>query len=318
MSSQLAFVFPGQGSQSLGMLKDLNQQFPLIQETFATASECLGYDLWQLTQEGPESQLNQTEKTQPALLAGGVALFKVWQAQGGPLPGWMAGHSLGEYTALVCADSLNYADAISLVALRGRLMQDAVAEGQGAMAAIIGLTDEQVTAVCEEAAQGDALSPANFNAIGQVVVAGETSAVTRAIELAKSKGAKLAKMIPVSVPSHCALMKPAADKLAEHLASIPFSKSTVPVINNVDVTAAYTPDGIRAALVKQLYSPVRWVETIQLLTQKGVTQFVECGPGKVLAGLNKRIVPEASMVSISTVEGLKEGLGVRSPLSTGG
>jgi len=298
-NSHTAFLFPGQGSQSLGMLAEMAQHSPLIQKTYAQASEQLGYDLWQLTQEGPDALLNQTERTQPALLAGGVAMFRVWQAKGGELPAFMAGHSLGEYTALVCAGVLDYADAVSLVALRGRLMQEAVAEGEGAMAAIVGLTDEQVMEVCTQAAENNILSPANFNAIGQIVLAGETIAVERAIHISKQMGAKIAKFIPVSVPSHCALMKPAAEKLALHLQSIQMHPPQLPVVNNVDVACYDEPDQIRSALVRQLYSPVRWVETMQWLAQQGVQRFVECGPGKVLAGLNKRIVPELEMVSIS-------------------
>ncbi len=304
----LAFLFPGQGSQSVGMLKELGLRFPLIQETYLEASERLGYNLWQVTQEGPESLLNQTEYTQPALLAGSVALFRLWRAQGGELPAWVAGHSLGEYTALVCGGALDYLDAISLVALRGRLMQESVQAGEGAMVAIIGLTDEEVMAVCAKAAGHDVLSPANFNAIGQTVLAGHAVAATRAIDIAKAMGAKIAKLIPVSVPSHCLLMKPAAEKLAVHLRATHFNKLEIPMINNVDVAFYEEPDQIRAALAQQLYSPVHWVETIQLLVAKGMRSFVECGPGKVLAGLNKRIVPEVGMVSIGTEEGLMQGL----------
>lgn len=294
---QLAFLFPGQGSQSLGMLSELAQSSPLVISTYAQASEQLGYDLWKLVQEGPDTLLGQTEYTQPALLAAGVAVFKVWQEQGSECPAFMAGHSLGEYTALVCAGVLDYSDAVSLVALRGRLMQEAIKEGEGSMAAIIGLTEAQIAQICVEAAEEQVLSPANFNAIGQTVLAGETSAITRAIDLAKQMGAKIAKLIPVSVPSHCALMKPAAEKLAEYLANIKMNKPVIPVISNVDVAIHDESDQIRTALIKQLYNPVRWVETIQFLAQQGVQCFVECGPGKVLAGLNKRIIPGLNTIS---------------------
>jgi [acyl-carrier-protein] S-malonyltransferase len=306
--STCAFLFPGQGSQSIGMLADLAQDFPCIQETYAIASAQLGYDLWQLVQAGPEADLHQTEHTQPALLAGGVAMFEVWKTKHGALPAFMAGHSLGEYTALVCAGALDYADAISLVALRGRFMQAAVKAGEGAMAAIVGLTEEQVQQICITSAAGAVLSPANFNAIGQTVLAGETAAIERAIAHAKQLGAKIAKQIPVSVPSHCALMHPAAEQLAAYLENVQIHPTQIPVIRNVDARPHQDPAQIRAALVKQLYNPVRWVETIQWLAAEGVQQFIECGPGKVLAGLNKRIVPALKTVSIGTKEGVLQAL----------
>ncbi len=284
-----AFIFPGQGSQSVGMLADLAAQYAQVAETFAEASEALGYDLWKITQEGPADELNQTHITQPAMLAGGIAVHRVWQAQGGARPLAMAGHSLGEYTALVAAGSLSLADAVQLVADRGRFMQEAVPAGVGAMAAILGLDDARVIEVCEQAAQGEVVSAVNFNSPGQVVVAGHKAAVERAVELAKEAGAKRALLLPVSVPSHCSLMLPAAEKLAERLAGIEFSTPAIPVYNNVDVTAESDADAIRAALKRQLFSPVRWVETIQALADAGVDTVVECGPGKVLAGLNKRI-----------------------------
>lgn len=295
----LAFLFPGQGSQSVGMLAELAPNFPLIVETYQEASDILGYDLWKLVQEGPETLLNQTERTQPALLAASVAMFRIWQAHQKELPAWMAGHSLGEYSALVCADALNYKDAISLVALRGQFMQQAVQEGQGAMAAVVSLSDAQIAEICLQAAEGQVLAAANFNAIGQIVLAGETAAIERALVLAKQMGAKIAKLIPVSVPSHCLLMKPAADQLAAHLEKITIHKPKTPVVSNVDVACFDTAEDIRSALVRQLYNPVRWVETIQFLAQKGVQNFVECGPGKVLTGLNKRIVPELSTAVIN-------------------
>ena len=284
-----AFIFPGQGSQSVGMLADLAAQYAQVAETFVEASEALGYDLWKITQEGPADELNQTHITQPAMLAGGIAVHRVWQAQGGARPLAMAGHSLGEYTALVAAGSLSLADAVQLVADRGRFMQEAVPAGVGAMAAILGLDDARVIEVCKQAAQGEVVSAVNFNSPGQVVVAGHKAAVERAVELAKEAGAKRALLLPVSVPSHCSLMLPAAEKLAERLAGIEFSAPAIPVYNNVDVAAESDADAIRAALKRQLFSPVRWVETIQALADAGVDTVVECGPGKVLAGLNKRI-----------------------------
>jgi len=284
-----AFIFPGQGSQSVGMLADLAAQHAAVTETFAEASEALGYDLWKIVQEGPAEELNQTHITQPAMLAGGIAVHRAWQAEGGAQPLAMAGHSLGEYTALVAAGSLSLSDAVQLVADRGRFMQEAVPAGTGAMAAILGLDDAKVIEVCKQAAQGEVVAAVNFNSPGQVVVAGHKAAVERAVELAKEAGAKRALLLPVSVPSHCSLMLPAAEKLAERLAGIDFKAPSVPVYNNVDVAAESDPDAIRAALKRQLFSPVRWVETIQALADAGVDTVVECGPGKVLAGLNKRI-----------------------------
>ncbi len=284
-----AFIFPGQGSQSVGMLADLATQHPAVGETFAEASEALGYDLWKIVQEGPAEELNQTHITQPAMLAGGMAVYRAWQVQGGAQPAAMAGHSLGEYTALVAAGSLSLGDAVRLVADRGRFMQEAVPAGTGAMAAILGLDDAKVIEVCERAAQGEVVSAVNFNSPGQVVVAGHKTAVERAVALAKEAGAKRALLLPVSVPSHCSLMQPAAERLAERLAGIDFKAPAVPVYNNVDVRAESDAEAIRTALKRQLFSPVRWVETIQALAGAGVDTVVECGPGKVLAGLNKRI-----------------------------
>lgn len=288
----LAFVFPGQGSQQLGMLKAANETYPLIAETFALASEALGKDLWALTQAESDAELNQTQNTQPVLLTASVALWRVWKHQKGPTPAFLAGHSLGEYTALVCANALSLEDAVKLVAYRGELMQAAVPVGNGAMAAIIGMDDTDVLEqVCVEAAMSQVVSCANFNAVGQTVIAGDKDAVERACALAKERGAKKAILLPVSVPSHCALMKSAAEKLHDALANIRLSSPTIPVIQNVDVVTHQQPDDIRAALIQQLYCPVRWVETIQRLVNEGTAHVVECGPGKVLSGLIKRIDP---------------------------
>jgi len=284
-----AFIFPGQGSQSVGMLAELAQSHSIVTDTFSEASAALGYDLWALVQKGPAEELNQTDRTQPAMLTAGVACWRVWQEQGGATPSVMAGHSLGEYTALVCADAMSLTDAVTLVADRGRFMQDAVPAGEGAMAAVLGLDDDAVIAVCSDASDGDVLSAVNFNSPGQVVIAGSAAAVERATVIAKERGAKRALVLPVSVPSHCALMEPAAEKLAERLAGIDVSSPDVPVINNVDVAAPTEPAAIRAALVSQLSNPVRWVETIISMSDDGISTVVECGPGKVLAGLNKRI-----------------------------
>lgn len=296
----LAFIFPGQGSQSVGMLKDLAENFSEVSATFQQASDALGYDLWSLIQEGPADKLNSTDVTQPAMLASGVATWRVWQAKGGAMPTVMAGHSLGEYTALVCAGSLDFIDAIKLVSQRGQFMMQAVPAGTGAMAAILGLDDEAVRQACLEAADGEVLEAVNYNSPGQVVVAGNKTAIERVTILAKEKGAKRALVLPVSVPSHCALMQPAADQLAEVLSGISLNTPSIPVINNVDVVAAESEADIREALKRQLYSPVRWVETIEKMSADGVDKVIECGPGKVLVGLNKRI--NKSMASTALID----------------
>ena len=288
-NATLGIVFPGQGSQSIGMLKELAATHAVVQETFAAASQVLGYDLWHLVLNGSEEELNQTAQTQPAMLAAGVAVWRVWRAQGGGEPVVMAGHSLGEYTALVCADALGFEDAVALVAERGRLMQDAVPAGVGAMAAILGLDDDQVRAVCVKAAQGEIVEAVNFNSPGQVVVAGHAAAVQRAMAAAKQAGAKRALALAVSAPSHCALMLPAAERLAERLATVTINAPRIPVLHNADVAAYKEGVAIRDALVRQLHQPVRWVETIQAMRARGVSTVLECGPGKVLAGLIKRI-----------------------------
>lgn len=285
----IGIIFPGQGSQSVGMLAGLAGEFPEVCDSFAEASAELGYDLWQLVCDGPADRLNSTDVTQPAMLAAGVATWRIWQAQGGPMPTAMAGHSLGEYTALVCAGALAFSDAVRLVAERGRLMQAAVPAGEGAMAAILGLDDDTVRQVCEQAAQGQVVAAVNFNSPGQVVVAGHTQAVERAVAQAKQAGAKRAVVLPVSVPSHCALMQGAAEQLAQRLEGISIQTPQVPVINNVDVASPDAPAAIRDALARQLHQPVRWVEVIRAMAARGVERIVECGPGKVLVGLNKRI-----------------------------
>ncbi len=289
-SSGTAFVFPGQGSQSVGMLKALAAHHASIGETFGEASEVLGYDLWALTQTGPEEALNRTAVTQPALLAADVGCYRAWRANGGGQPTWMAGHSLGEFAALVCAEALDYKEAVRLVARRGALMQAAVPEGEGAMAAILGLADEVVEGLCRDSAEGEVLAAANYNAPGQIVIAGTKAAVDRAIRAARGAGAKRAIVLAVSAPSHCGLMREAAAKFAEALAVTPFKNPAVPVVHNVDAARWSDPERIREALVNQLFSPVRWVETIRRMAEWGASRVVECGPGKVLTGLNKRIV----------------------------
>jgi len=304
----LALVFPGQGSQSVGMLNALAGEFPQVAQTFAEASQALGYDLWSVVERGPEEKLNQTEVTQPAMLTAGVAVWRVWRAQGGAMPALMAGHSLGEYTALVCAEALGFADAVKLVADRGRFMQQAVPAGQGGMAAILGLEDDAVRKVCADAARGEVLEPVNFNSPGQVVIAGTATAVARGVEQAKAAGAKRALPLPVSVPSHCKLMRPAAQQMAQRLAGVDVRAPKVPVIHNVHVKSETTPDGIREALVRQIESPVRWVETVRAMLSAGATRFVECGPGKVLAGLNKRIDKQAETLAVYDAATLRAAL----------
>ncbi|HGE8337869.1 TPA: ACP S-malonyltransferase [Serratia marcescens] len=306
--TQFAFVFPGQGSQTVGMLAELAAQFPIVEETFGEASSALGYDLWQLVQQGPAEELNKTWQTQPALLAASVAIFRVWQQQGGKAPALMAGHSLGEYSALVCAGVLDFKAAIRLVELRGKLMQEAVPEGTGAMYAIIGLDNDAIAKACEESAQGQVVSPVNFNSPGQVVIAGNKEAVERAGAACKAAGAKRALPLPVSVPSHCALMKPAADKLAVALQDITFNAPQVPVVNNVDVRTENDPEAIRSALVRQLYSPVRWTESVEFIAAQGVTSLLEVGPGKVLTGLTKRIVDTLTAAAVNDTASLSAAL----------
>lgn len=302
----LAFVFPGQGSQSLGMLSQLATAFPVVGHTFQEASDALGFDLWQLVANGPEADLNQTHNTQPAMLAAGVAVWRVWCQQSPVRPAWMAGHSLGEYTAMVCAEAMPFVQAVKLVAARGRLMQQAVPAGAGAMAAILGLDDHLIVNTCADVAHGQVVTAANFNSPGQVVIAGDTAAVERAMEALKALGAKRALKLPVSVPSHCALMAAAAEAFAELLAGVTITTPQCTLIHNADVASHAAPDAIRNALKEQLYQSVRWVETIALMHAQGVGRFVECGPGKVLMGLNKRIAGDALHVSIFDIDSLSQ------------
>lgn len=285
----LAIVFPGQGSQSVGMLSGLADHHTVVKDVFKEASQHLGYDLWDLVQNGPAEELDKTETTQPALLTAGIACWRSWQEAGGPAPSLVAGHSLGEYTALVCAGVLDFTDAVSLVADRGWFMQEAVPEGTGLMAAILGLEDDRVIEICADAGRGETVTAANFNAPGQVVISGNSAAVHRAVAALKEAGAKRAVLLPVSVPSHCALMKSAADKLAGRLQQVTFTDAEVPIIQNVDAKARTDAGGIMDALIRQLHEPVYWSRTIEKMKAEGVTRVVECGPGKVLTGLCRRI-----------------------------
>lgn len=288
MNARFAIVFAGQGSQSIGMMNGFGD-VPVVRRTFDEASDILGFDVWKLALEGPADAQNQTVNTQPLMLTAGVATWRAWQEKGGLSPAFFAGHSLGEYTALVAANALQFASALPLVRFRAQAMQDAVPEGVGGIAAILGLEIPQVMAVCVDAAQGEVLEAVNLNSPGQIVIAGHRTAVERGMALAKSRGAKRALMLPMSAPSHCALMKPAAEKLAEYLGTVAFSMPDVPVIHNMNVAASVTAEEIKIALVEQLFRPVRWIETIQYLAGHAVTSVVECVPGKILTGLNKRI-----------------------------
>ncbi|MGD2075317.1 MAG: ACP S-malonyltransferase [Gammaproteobacteria bacterium] len=313
--SNTAMVFPGQGSQSVGMLGELAAAFPEVQETFSEASSVLGYDLWERVQSGPAELLNQTACTQPAMLCAGVATWRCWQSKSAEAPATMAGHSLGEYTALVCAGALQLRDAVALVAKRGEYMQGAVPEGAGAMAAVLGLEDDAVVALCERAAGGEVVSAVNFNAPGQIVIAGTSTAVERAMERAKKAGAKRVVRLPVSVPSHCSLMRPAADAFSADVAATPLRSPDITVVHNVDVGSHSDPAAIRELLVRQLYSPVRWVETIRALHARGITTVLEMGPGKVLAGLNKRIEKSMTALPVQRPEDLEQALAGSRPES---
>lgn len=301
---KIAFFFPGQGSQSVGMMSGFGDSL-VIQNTFVEASDILGIDLWKMATEANES-IHETSNTQPIMLTAGVAIWRAWQEVSDEMPKLLAGHSLGEYTALVASGALSFKDALPLVRYRAEVMQSAVPAGVGAMAAILGLDDETVRAVCAEAAQGEVVEAVNLNSPGQVVIAGNKAAVERGMELAKAKGAKRALPLPVSVPSHCALMQPAAVKLAEYLKNITVNAPQVPVLHNADVAAYSDADNIKDALVRQLYSPVRWVETVQAVAAAGITDTAECGPGKVLAGLTKRIVAELPCVAFTNGDALLE------------
>jgi len=305
--TKFAFVFPGQGSQSRGMMNDYTD-FPAVRDTFTEASDVLKQDLWQLVAEGSDADLNSTVNTQPVMLTAGVAVYRAWQSQNGAIPSIVAGHSLGEYTALVAAGALSFADALPLVRYRARCMQQAVPEGVGGIAAILGLDDDMVRAVCAEGAQGEVLEAVNYNSTGQVVIAGNRGAVERGMELAKAKGAKRAIMLPMSVPSHCSLLKGAAEQLRTYLNDVSVQTPAIPVLHNADVAAYSDAVRIKDALVRQLYSPVRWVETVLAFGKQGITHNVECAPGKILAGLNKRIDTNQQAMAINDGEALKAAL----------
>jgi [acyl-carrier-protein] S-malonyltransferase len=304
---KFAFVFPGQGSQSRGMMNGY-ADFPAVRDTFTEASDVLKQDLWQLVAEGSDADLNATVNTQPIMLTAGIAVYRAWQSQNGAKPAIMAGHSLGEYTAVVASGALSFADALPLVRYRAQCMQQAVPEGVGAIAAILGLDDDLVRAVCVEGAQGEVLEAVNYNSPGQVVIAGNRAAVERGMELAKAKGAKRAIMLPMSVPSHCIMMKDAAEQLHAYLNNVPVIAPDIPVMHNADVAAYSDPAKIKDALVRQLYLPVRWVETIQAFGKQGITHNVECAPGKTLVGLNKRIDTNQQAMAINDGEALKAAL----------
>jgi len=303
----LAIVFPGQGSQSVGMMKGFAGE-PLVERTFREAGALVGVDYWSMVNDGPPEALNQTVNTQPLMLVAGVACWRAWRAKGGPMPAWFAGHSLGEYSALVAAGALAFEDAVPLVRFRAQAMQEAVPEGTGGIAAILGLEDAKLPQVCAEAAQGEVLEAANLNSPGQVVIAGHRAAVERGMALARDLGAKRAVMLPMSAPSHCSLMRPAAERLRARLASVPVRKPAVPVVHNRFVAAFDDPARIREALVEQLDHPVRWIETVRFLAVQGVKRIVECAPGKVLTGLNKRIAGEVECVALQDSAALDAAL----------
>ncbi len=303
-----AFVFPGQSSQSVGMMKTF-AGLSRVRETFSEASDAIGTDLWDLVEQGPAGELNLTINTQPVMLTAGVALYRAWIAEHGTRPVMAAGHSLGEYSALVAGGAIDFAEAVKLVRFRAQAMQEAVPEGVGAIAAILGLEDADVMAACKEAASKDEIvEAANFNSPAQVVIAGNKGAVERAMEIAKGKGAKRAIMLPMSAPSHCSLMRPAAERMRERLRDARIEVSAIPVLHNADVKAATTADAVRDALVRQFCQPVRWVDTVRAMVASGVTHIVECGPGKVLAGLNKRIVPETPTHTFGDEPAFREAL----------
>lgn len=305
---KVAFVFPGQGSQSLGMLSELASAHSEVRQTFDEASATLGYDLWSVVANGPEERLNMTEVTQPVMLCAGVAVWRIWRSAGGRPAQAMAGHSLGEYTALVCSGAVDFAEAVPLVADRARYMQEAVPPGEGSIAAVLGLSDDQVRAVCAEAAQGEVVEPVNFNSPAQVAIAGSAAAVARAIEKALAAGAKRAVPLPLSVPAHSSLMAPAVTRLAERLKGVTLRVPQVPVVHNATATSVSSPQEIREVLARQIASPVRWVETIQKLAADGSTVFVECGPGRVLTGLNKRIASGSDCRAINDPRTLEDAL----------
>ncbi|MGM0824759.1 MAG: ACP S-malonyltransferase [Pseudomonadota bacterium] len=308
MSQPLALIFPGQGSQQLGMLRELAERYSVVGTTFEEASDALSYDLWKVVQEGPEASLNATECTQPALLSASVAIWRVWQELEGPRPTVMAGHSLGEYSAMVCAGVLGFAEGVKLVRLRGEAMQQAVPAGEGGMAAILGLDNEAVEAACAQAAQGEVVSAVNYNAPGQVVIAGGKAAVERAIAACQDAGAKRAMPLPVSVPSHCDLMRPAADRLATAMQDIQLRPPRYTVIQNVDAEAHADVDTLRTRLIEQLYQPVRWTSCVEAMAAQGANVFIECGPGKVLTGLNKRIVRGSKSLAVNDPDSLDAAL----------
>lgn len=308
MNSNLAFVFPGQGSQKIGMLADLASANPLVEQTFAEASDALGYDAWKLVQEGEQDDINLTERTQPILLASSVAIWRLWQEKGGPVPAQLAGHSLGEWSALVCSGVLEFADAVNIVRARGAFMQEAVPVGVGAMAAILGIPDQVILDACASSRENDVVDAVNFNAPGQVVIAGSAAAVDRAIEICKQAGAKRAMTLPVSAPFHTSLMQPAAEQLAEMVNGTAFAEPQIPVLHNVHAQSETNPDAIKALMLEQIYRPVMWVDCIQGLKANGTEILIECGPGRVLNGLTKRIDRDLTSLSTDDVASLENAL----------